>query len=186
MKINPLSDSVLYEGASFSEWTTLNDTIMGGKSSSICNADNEGLLLSGNLIEDGGGFVSCRSPYIKPSLNLKNFSKFKLIVQGEGRTLKFAVNCDDRLFGITELMSGGIKWISSFPTKPNGLTIVNIPFDSLIPTIRAKKVKAPVKFNPLAVNRLQLLYSKFGEPGELNNCFKPGLIKILIKEISLE
>ena len=53
------------------EWSVLNDTIMGGSSSSACRLTAEGLLLEGNIVEQGGGFVSCRSPRFQPPLNLR-------------------------------------------------------------------------------------------------------------------
>ena len=51
----PVSDlpagQVLFEGAAFAEWSSLNDTIMGGRSSAGCRMTDEGLLLEGELIE---------------------------------------------------------------------------------------------------------------------------------------
>ena len=35
-------------------WSSLNDTIMGGRSSAGCRMTDEGLLLEGELIEQGG------------------------------------------------------------------------------------------------------------------------------------
>ena len=66
----PVSDlpagQVLFEGAAFAEWSSLNDTIMGGRSRAGCRVDADGLVLEGELIEQGGGFVSCRSPRLQP------------------------------------------------------------------------------------------------------------------------
>ena len=179
-------NKILFRGENFSQWTSLNDTIMGGKSSANCYVNKNGLTLSGTIVEKGGGFVSCRSQIYRPTLDLSDFSSFKIILEGKGRTLKFAVACDDRLFGITELIPGGIRWISSVPTNKRGSTTFLIPFESLRPTIRASKVTAPIKFNKSKVNRFQILHSKFGDPGELNEKFIPGEIKFLIKEISVQ
>ena len=51
--------------------------------------------------------------------------------------------------------------------------------------MRANKVRFPFKFKPSKIKRLQLLHSKFGDDGLLNNKFKEGSIKVLIKSISV-
>ena len=176
---------VLFEKDGFQNWNSLNDTIMGGKSVAICENTNSGLLFKGNIIEKGGGFVSCRSSTYHPPLNLSDFDTFEINISGEGRNFKFAVACQDEIFGLTEFIPGGLRWIKSFPTKKFGITIVNIPFNELTPSIRANKVSLPFKFKPSKIKRLQLLHSKFGDGGQLNDNFKPGNIKILLKSISV-
>ena len=47
-------------GDGFSGWQALNDTIMGGRSQGRCQAGPGGLQFTGELVEEGGGFVSCR------------------------------------------------------------------------------------------------------------------------------
>jgi hypothetical protein len=54
----------------------------------------------------------------------------------------------------------------------------------LEPARRAKPVRLPLRFDPTCVNRFQLLYSKFGQPGKINSGFSPGPIKVFIKSIS--
>ena len=110
---------------------------------------------------------------------------FELKIDGQGRTFKFAVACEDDLLGLTEFIPGGLRWIKSFPTKKFGTTNVQIPFNSLSPSVRANKIRFPLKFKPSKIKRLQLLHSKFGDEGLLNDGFKSGPIKILIKSISV-
>ena len=90
----------LSKGISLENWSSLNDTIMGGRSSAGCRMTDEGLLLEGELIEQGGGFVSCRSPRLQPPLDLTPFSALQLEVDADGRTLKLAVGCRDGAFGL--------------------------------------------------------------------------------------
>ena len=175
----------LFQKKEFDGWGTLNDTVMGGSSSAFCQSVNSGLLLRGNIVEKAGGFVSCRSSLFKPSLNVNEYKSFELNIEGQGRTFKFAVACEDDLLGITEFIPGGLRWIKSFPTKKFGTTNVQIPFSSLKPSFRANKVSFPFKFKPSKIKRLQLLHSKFGDDGLLNNEFKQGSIKVLIKSISV-
>ena len=122
---------------------------------------------------------------MEPSLNVSEYSSFELNIDGQGRTFKFAVACEDDLLGLTEFIPGGLRWIKSFPTKKFGTTNVLIPFSELKPSVRANKVRFPFKFKPSKIKRLQLLHSKFGDDGLLNNEFKKGSIKVLIKSISV-
>jgi len=158
---------------------------MGGSSSAFCEISNSGLILKGNIVATAGGFGSCRSSIYKPSLNVSEYSSFELNIDGQGRTFKFAVACEDAFLGLTEFIPGGLRWIKSFPTKKFGTTNVHIPFSDLNPSVRANKVRFPFKFKPSKIRRLQLLHSKFGDDGLFNNEFKQGSIKVLIKSISV-
>ena len=173
----------------FDKWFTLNDTVMGGSSKALCKTSAKGLSLEGVLVEEKGGFVSCKSPKFKPPLNLSNYQGFELKIDGNGRTLKFGVSCKYGIIGLTELFldrsPGGLRWVVEIETKRFGTTIVKVPFQDLEPTILAKKISIPVKFKPNSISQFQILHSKFGRPGELNPGFKPGKINFLIKSISV-
>ncbi len=178
----PISDSTIINY--FEDWTSLNDSIMGGTSKATCSMQSDGLELKGELVEEGGGFVSCRSPVFKPPLNLSNYHSLKIKVDGEGRTLKIALFCDLQLLGLNELFFPGIHWVAEVPTISSGTTSIEIPFSKFQPTVRAKQIPISPSINPKAITQLQLLHSKFGEPGELNLGFRPGPIKILLRSIS--
>tara|TARA_Y100001968_G_scaffold39002_1_gene29736 strand:- start:7391 stop:7939 length:549 start_codon:yes stop_codon:yes gene_type:complete len=177
--------NILFQKDGFKDWKCLNDTVMGGSSNAVCENSTSGLILKGNIIEKGGGFVSCRSSIFEPFLDLSKYKSFELKIEGQGRTFKFAVACQDKIFGLTEFIPGGLRWIKSFPTNNFGTTKVLIPFCDLKPSIRANKVKFPFKFQSSRIKRLQLLHSKFGDSGLLNENFKAGTIKLLIKSISV-
>ena len=174
----------LIRGSDFSNWKSLNDTIMGGSSHANCRSSERGLFLEGNLVEEGGGFVSCRSPVFHEPLNLSKFSGLILDVEGQGRTLKFAIACEKTPLSLSNFLKGDIRWVASIPTKKEGVSKVKIPFKTLKPARRAKPVRLPIRFDPSCINRFQLLHSKFGEPGKMNSGFLAGPIKILIKSIS--
>ena len=183
----PVSDlpagQVLFEGAAFAEWSSLNDTIMGGRSRAGCRVDADGLVLEGELIEQGGGFVSCRSPRLQPPLDLSPYSALQLDVQAEGRNLKIALGCRDGALGLTELIPGGLRWVVDVPTQPQGITRLTVPFDDLRPTVRAKPVGLPLRFDRSGISRIQLLHSKFGDDGALNPGFRSGPIRIRVHAI---
>ncbi len=175
---------MLASNISFSDWTTLNDTIMGGLSNSSCETTSDGLIFSGNLVEKGGGFISCRSPLFCPPLNFSRCQGFKLEIDGDGRTLKLAVSCQFSNPIISTLISGRLKWVASIPTENTGTSAIQIPFSHLEPAIRAKSVSLPVEFQPSYITRIQLLHSKFGQPGQLNSGFRCGAFRILLRSIS--
>ena len=176
--------TTLIMGSGFSEWKSLNDTIMGGSSLAKCRCTDKGLLLEGNLVEEGGGFVSCRSPVFDSPLDLSKYSGLILDVEGEGRTLKFAISCEKKALSLANLLKSDIRWIASVPTKKEGVSRIKIPFKKLKPARRAKPILLPLRFDPSCINRFQLLYSKFGMPGKMNSGFFAGPIKVLIKSIS--
>ena len=174
----------LIQGSEFLHWESLNDTIMGGSSRANCRSTDKGLFLEGNLIEEGGGFVSCRSPIFSKPFDLSNYSGLIIDVEGEGRTLKLAIACEKKTFSLSNLLKGDIRWVASIPTKKEGVSRIKIPFKDLEPARRAKPVRLPLSFDASCINRFQVLHSKFGQPGKMNSGFSSGPIKLLIKSIS--
>ena len=174
----------LIQGSEFSDWKSLNDTIMGGSSRASCRSSDKGLFLEGNLVEEGGGFVSCRSPIFDKPFNLSKYSGLIIDVEGEGRTLKFAIACEKKPLSLSNFLKGDIRWVASIPTNNKGVSRIKVPFKNLEPARRAKPVRLPLRFDPTCINRFQLLYSKFGQPGKINSGFSPGPIKVFIKSIS--
>ena len=157
---------------------------MGGSSRANCRSSDKGLFLEGNLVEEGGGFVSCRSPIFDKPFNLSKYSGLIIDVEGEGRTLKFAIACEKKPLSLSNLLKGDIRWVASIPTNKKGVSRIEVPFKNLEPARRAKPVRLPLRFDPTCINRFQLLYSKFGQPGKINSGFSPGPIKVFIKSIS--
>ncbi len=182
------NQSVIVRQNDFEGWFALNDSIMGGSSSAVCKTSSKGLTLEGVVVEEKGGFVSCKSPIFSPTIDLSDFIGFELKIIGQGRTLKFGVSCKSNLLNPAELLldrsPGGLRWVYEIKTKRFGTTIAKIPFNNLEPTVLAKKVKLPVNFRKNEIKQFQLLHSKFGRPGELNNGFRTGKINILIESIS--
>ena len=156
---------------------------MGGSSRAGCRISELGLVLEGEVVSEGGGFVSCRSPVYRPPLDLSSYSGLRLTLDGEGRSFKFAVACRDGVFGLTELIPGGLRWVTTVATEPTGTTVVAIPFDRLQPVVRAQPVSLPVRFDNACVTRLQLLHSRFGDDGQPNPGYRDGAIKMLIRSI---
>lgn len=167
----------------FDKWSSLNDSIMGGCSKAKCKLIPEGLELSGELIEEGGGFVSCRSPIFKPPLDLSKFSGLNIKVDGYGRTLKIALFCKMKILDFNEMFEGRLHWVAQMPTSSSFTTNLNIPFNEFKPTIRSNPLPNLLRFDKSKVTQFQLLHSKFGNPGEINSGFSPGKIRIVLRSI---
>jgi hypothetical protein len=172
----------------FSGWHALNDTVMGGRSSGCTAVGPEGLRFDGEVVEQGGGFVSVRSPLFSPPLDLSGASGLVLHLAGEGRRFKLAVACADGVAGLTELIPGGLRWVHEFPTASEGISRVVVPFATLTPTVRAQPLAAlplglPLRFDPSRITRLQLLHSRFSDDGGSNSGFRSGPIQLRLQSI---
>jgi hypothetical protein len=171
-------------GDGFAGWQALNDTIMGGRSRGTVLATSDGLVMEAFVEPEGGGFVSCRSPVFDPPLDLSSYGALELQLDGDGRRFKLALACRDGVAGLTELIPGGLRWVSEFSTRSQGTSSVVIPFSRLTPSVRATPVGMPVRFDPARITRLQILHSKFGDMGGRNPGFRPGELRLLIRSIS--
>lgn len=170
-------------GGTFFGWHALNDTVMGGRSRGECTAHAPGLRFEGEVVEEGGGFISVRSPLFSPPLDLSAAKGLELVIRGEGRRFKLAVACADGVAGLTELIPGGLRWVQEFGTNAEGATRVAIRFADLTPSVRARPVEGlplglTLRFDPSRITRLQLLHSRFGDDGGPNPGFRPGPIHL--------
>ncbi|MFN9646287.1 MAG: CIA30 family protein [Cyanobacteriota bacterium] len=179
----PAPPRTIVQGESFAAWQALNDTIMGGRSRGQCSVGALGLCFDGEIVEEGGGFISVRSPLFSPPLDLSGCGALELELVGEGRVFKLAVACADGVAGLTELIPGGLRWVKDFATQAEGVSRVVIPFAELIPSVRARPLSSlplglPLRFDPSRLTRLQLLHSRFSEDGTPNPGFRPGPIHL--------
>ena len=181
-------EKLVVAGDGFAGWHALNDTIMGGRSSGTCSVTPRGLHFSGELIEQGGGFVSVRSPLFSPPLDLSGYRGLRLRLKGDGRRYKLAVACADGVAGLTELIPGGLRWVHEFATAEHGFSEVRIGFDQLTPSVRAQPIDSlpmglPLRFDAERITRLQLLHSKFDDAGGLNPGFRAGPMELWLEAI---
>lgn len=180
---SPPAPLTVVAGDGFSGWLALNDTIMGGRSQGQCTCGSQGLVLEAEVVAEGGGFVSARSPQFSPPLDLSAYGALQLELEGDGRRYKLAVACADGLAGLTELIPGGLRWVAEFSTQPSGLSTVTIPFSRLTPSVRARPVGLPLHFDPARISRLQVLHSRFGDTGQPNPGFRAGPLRLGIHSI---
>jgi hypothetical protein len=179
----PTKPMTIVAGDGFAGWHALNDTVMGGRSSGGCTSGSNGLTMNADVVEEGGGFVSCRSPLFSPPLDLSAYGSLQLDLRADGRRYKLALACADGLGGLTELIPGGLRWVAEFATEPTGLTTVTIPFHTLRASVRAKPQERARVFDACRVTRFQVLHSKFSDDGGLNAGFRAGPLQLNLEAI---
>ena len=129
-------------------WTTVNDPVMGGMSTSSIAFGNGGLMFSGVIsLENNGGFASARSPQ-NPDIGRRAAGAKALRVHavGDGQTYMVKV-------GIA-----GQPWsyIQRFPTEAGAARIYELPIDGFEPV--GKRLKpapdAPPTMDPSTIDQL--------------------------------
>ena len=117
---------------SMSAWWPLNDTVMGGVSSSRMELSGEGkAVFTGNVsLENNGGFSSVRGPQIQQSLG--EFEGIAVRVKGDGKRY----NCELR----TDDLFDGIIHQAPFETKSGEWQQQKIPFTDFVPTYHGERL----------------------------------------------
>ena len=78
----------LGDPAAVATWTTVNDPVMGGRSTSTVTFGDGGLVFSGNIsLDNNGGFASARGP-IDPEIGRRasGATSLRVRAQGDGKT----------------------------------------------------------------------------------------------------
>ena len=113
-------------GAREPGWYTVNDTVMGGISSSTVEiTDAENLSFSGNMsLENNGGFSSARSEWYP--IDLTSADGMLLRVLGDGKMYRLRI--------YSETTGNNIAYNAIFETTPEDWKLVYIPFAGMVPT----------------------------------------------------
>lgn len=114
-------------------WQVVNDDVMGGRSNSSMKYGEDGsLVFTGNVsLENNGGFASIRSG----SLN-NDFSGHSIVsirVKGDGKAYRFSVRPRNG--------SRVPSFQASFETKAGEWKIVDLPYESFVPSFRGWTLK---------------------------------------------
>jgi NADH dehydrogenase [ubiquinone] 1 alpha subcomplex assembly factor 1 len=115
-------------------WSTVNDTVMGGRSkSSWKRLDGKNAKFAGTLsLENNGGFCSVRT-YPK-DLGLNKTQGFLIKVLGDGRS--YSLNARSRK------ARGGVNYRANFATTKGEITEVWLPFKDFKPSWRGSRIKS--------------------------------------------
>lgn len=117
---------------SASEWRVINDTVMGGVSSSRMVQSDEGkVAFTGNVsLENNGGFASVRGPQIEQPFG--EFEGIAFRVKGDGKRYKCGLRTDNLFDGIIHQ--------ASFDTKMGEWQLHKIKFMEFVPTYHGRRL----------------------------------------------
>ncbi|KAI0561602.1 Complex I intermediate-associated protein [Gracilaria domingensis] len=160
-----------------SQWSPVNDVVMGGVSRSTVQSNNGELVFAGSVsTENNGGFASARMFDLKTPMNLSGYDGLLLRVRGDGNQYKMIVRCEPKWDGLSHCFT--------FETTKDEWVDVKIPFQRFNSTRRAKTAEDAPALNPANIVAFQLMLSKFEYDGELNPTFTPGSFKLRVSDIS--
>ena len=139
-----------------SEWSAVNDGVMGGVSQGGIRRTNEGTgVFAGTLsLEHNGGFASVRAALGRHDLSA--WAGLELRVRGDGRTYQLRLRSDDRF--------DNIAYAADFMTHDGEWTVIHIPFHQFRPRFRGRTL---ADVPPLDISRIQHLAFMLadGKPG---------------------
>ncbi|WP_036463505.1 CIA30 family protein [Mycolicibacterium neoaurum] len=107
------------------EWTTMNDPVMGGRSTSEVAFDDGGLRFSGNIsLDNNGGFASTRGPLV-PDIGGKaaGARSFGVHAEGDGKTYLLKVRDNDQPW----------SYVQRFTTEAGAVRNYELPVDQFEP-----------------------------------------------------
>jgi len=134
------------------QWRRINDTVMGGVSSSSFNTAGDGIAVFAGYVslENFGGFASVRSrPVFR---DLSDWTGLALRVRGDGKTYRLGLKVDANL--------DGIMYQASFPTTAGEWTEVQLPFVSCCaPTFRGRNVPNAPPLDPARLLQISVMVS---------------------------
>ena len=127
--------------AQLASWRSINDVVMGGRSSSRCTATGKGMLFSGTVsFENRGGFASIRSAHVE--LDPAGSRGLRLHCRGDGKRYKLSLRLD-RAFD-------GISWQVHFATDGSWQDIA-FPWQAFRPSYHGREVTSPPAFDPARI-----------------------------------
>lgn len=107
------------------EWTTMNDPVMGGRSTSEVAFDDGGLRFSGNIsLDNNGGFASTRGP-LDPDIGRKaaGARSFGVRAEGDGKTYLLKVRDSAQPW----------SYVQRFATEAGAVRTYDLPVDRFEP-----------------------------------------------------
>lgn len=117
------------------DWRTVNDTVMGGRSTSQFQAGNGMLLFSGYLNTNGGGFASIRSAAQQWNLDGSNIVRVRVL--GDGRPYQIRLHPKE----------SRVSYKFPFSTVDGKWQVVEAPIAQFQATWRGRELDRP----PLSV-----------------------------------
>lgn len=161
-----------------SAWGTLDDVVMGGVSQGNFFLRDQKAVFAGSVSTDNsGGFSSVRTQNFDPPFDFSGWTGLRLNVQGDGQRYKVILRNSDGW--------DSPGYIYSFDTTADTPLAIDVPFDQLVPTFRARSLPDAPPFAPRQVFSFQLMLSKFEYDKQLNPQFTAGPFQLVMSSIGV-
>ena len=144
-------------------WRRVDDIVMGGRSSSALRSDRGGLVFSGSINTNGGGFASWRgrSRSGGPILSADT-TALRVRLKGDGKCYKITLGS-----GGGGPFSGKPTWQADVETSAKATTEIEIPLKSFVPSMRGQPVSGHV-LRPAEMLEVGLMLSLYKAGGQKN------------------
>jgi len=148
-------------------WLTVNDTVMGGRSSATITWSNKGgLVWSGQLsLQNNGGFVSIRTQ--GTAFDWSAYDGIEVVLVGAGRDVQVTTQRRDMV-----VRAGGYRAL--VPTQKTGDTRVFIPFSAFVLKRFGREIRGPA---------LSAGLKKIGRLGLLISDKREGTFRVTLKSV---
>ncbi|MEH3130966.1 MAG: CIA30 family protein [Mycolicibacterium neoaurum] len=131
-------------------WTTMNDPVMGGRSTSEVAFDDGGLRFSGNIsVDNNGGFASTRGP-VDPDIGRKAAGARSLGVRAEGDGKTYLLKVRDN--------AQPWSYVQRFATEAGVMRTYALPVDKFEPVgMRMNPApEAPATLDPSTIDQVAI------------------------------
>ncbi|MEB8327919.1 CIA30 family protein [Flavobacteriaceae bacterium KMM 6897] len=131
--INPFVIFDFNKNSNLSEWTVMDDVVMGGRSSGAISINSEGHgVFEGRVsLENNGGFSSVR--YQMKTVSVKGYSKCVIRLKGDGKYYQFRIKSKNEDY---------YSYIAKFNTTGQWQTLELI-LEEMTPWFRGRKLDMP-------------------------------------------
>ena len=124
------------QGQQGPQWVSVNDGVMGGRSSGSAVIADGKLSFGGDLsLANNGGFSSVRS--VGCDVDLSDVSALVLRVRGDGRPYQLRLATDARYRGMV------VSYGAGFDTIQDQVLEVRLPMADFTPTVRGSRLQGP-------------------------------------------
>ena len=137
------------QNESLSEWRSVNDTVMGGISSSrIEQTESGNALFAGTVsLDNNGGFASIRGPSMQESI--AGFKGIAVRLRGDGKKYKIGLRTDE--------MFDGVFHQAGFLSQNGAWQEVKIPFTDFVPTYHGRRLSDDKRIEPEEIKSVSFL-----------------------------
>ncbi|MBE0379623.1 CIA30 family protein [Pseudoalteromonas prydzensis] len=152
MKTNPTTSLLLLSGSGdlTLHWQIVNDSVMGGLSTSQAYEKDNSLIFTGHVsLENNGGFASIRTTI---NTNKENANLISLRLKGDGQTYQLRLR--------TSQFLDGPAYTTSFATLKNQWQVITFSADDFSLTYRGKALQQQATLHFNDIQQLGLMIAK--------------------------